>query len=74
MGLIDDLIGESDPVPYDEAEEGETVAMFLGHVVSGRYSSGGEFLVTISIPRDILNPHDLMESFGEMTLWEVRKT
>lgn len=74
MGLIDDLIADAAPVPYDGADEGETVAMFLGHVVSGRYSSAGEFLLTISIPRDILNPHDLMESFGEMTLWEVRKT
>lgn len=72
--IIEGIIASApEPVAYADAEEGEMVAKFLAHTVGGRYSSSGEFLLTISIPTAIFNPHDMMNSSGFMLYWEARK-
>jgi hypothetical protein len=71
--VVDSLIAAADPVAWPDAEEGDLIASFLGHVVAGRYANSGEFLVTISIPAEILDPHAMMKSIGNMTYWESRK-
>lgn len=70
---IDQRIANANPMPYEQADEDDMVASFTAHIIGGKYSSGGEFILTLSIPADILNPHDLMKSMGFMTYWEGRK-
>jgi hypothetical protein len=71
MGEIDDRIAAlPDPVNWDEADEGDMVAGFLAHVIGGRYAATGEFMLTLSIPSEILDPHKLMQSQGMLTWWE----
>lgn len=70
---VDDMIAAANPVPWSDAEEGDVVGAFLGHVIGGRYAATGEFMLTVSIPREIMDPHALMESMGMLTYWEVRR-
>ena len=70
---IGDRIVSANPVPYAHADTDDVVAVFLGHTVAGRYTNNGEFHITLAIPYDILNPHDLMGTMTQMVYVEMRK-
>lgn len=70
---IGDLIANADPIPYADADPGDLVANFLGHVLAGKYSTAGEFVLPISIPASTLDPRDLMGAQGMMFYIELRK-
>lgn len=74
MTDITDIIAAApEPIAYADADTGDLVAKFLAHTIGGRYSSSGEFILSVAIPADVFNPHDLMGSSGMMLYWEARK-
>ena len=70
LSVDDRMAALDEPVPWNDAEDGDLVAGFLAHVIGGRYAATGEFLLTLSIPAEILDPHALMQSQGMLTWWE----
>jgi len=71
--VVSQMVRMLDPTPWEDAENGDVIAGFIAHILPGNYTNSGEFILKLSIPREVFSPHDLMASTGFLTYWEVRK-